>query len=87
MPLAVLVAAVAAAAAPSAPKPPQPAFVLAGGGCAVYGGQFGLTGVVYGAGLGWLIVTMAATSMAHTCVRACAKDSGPAAAGAVASVD
>jgi O-antigen/teichoic acid export membrane protein len=43
--------------------------VLAGVGCAVYGAQFGLAGVVFGAGVAWFVAGIAASVLAVRTLR------------------
>lgn len=43
--------------------------LLAGVGCASYGARFGVTGVVYGVGVAWLIMTLAASVIALGAMR------------------
>jgi O-antigen/teichoic acid export membrane protein len=47
--------------------------LLAGVGCASYGARFGVTGVVYGVGVAWLIMTLAAFGIAVDALRTWAR--------------
>lgn len=44
--------------------------LVAGAACAIYGGRYGITGVVYGVGIAWLAMSLAALVLAISALRA-----------------
>jgi hypothetical protein len=48
--------------------------LIAGAMCASYGARYGVTGVVYGVGIAWLAMSIAATVLAIVALRAWSRE-------------